>query len=967
MPAAGWKQLIPSTPCFQGEDSFPIAAYSEFMPPPWVGYKPYGHSPPDDTIVREDDPYGWHINEYEEHREMEPGMLLLARQILKKLSRLFDGDPETGIPRVDLTDNPYWTEELAEEKPRPHERCVILMPLALSRTQDDKGRVAWTVFGNSEQGPGKAFWKSFYTAPGKEAPEEEGIGFLCRLLNEVYGLEAEDARDLRRAGFRILPDQDPLCDFWEEELPSWTEQFLLGERASAARIKYLLTFRSFGKLPKGIRHAFLDDKIRLLPFPGSLIFWGQQSYHRLQEQLPFALQIPLVIPIPRSRGPNGLRVPQDGFFHEPTAAQPHPRRVVGPIRNTFKRTHRWDRVHRDQDELALIDREDKLLHVLFSTNPDDMGLYDKPMARNVQIWTDEGELLLDGPRASRTEIKEALHTVQQGGLFGYRFLYPAMRIGRYEVYWHRPLCAYLTADNEAKLIDDAPTGYLTAYVADRPQLDKPVELWPRFDRRPIPLASLPFYHIAGKGPTTARNIRKLHDTRDLIGMRLPRTMARQLLTLAKDDNLETWLSEIPSEDLRHELSGLIEPTETPLPMPPTKRGPHTPLSLTYERTSKRNFEVAYWKTIVALSEGELLNKNTGDPVADDVTQAMLTYHERQLEAMGDYLLAYYHKQIEAAGMTGQVLAGSLPFQWRTDFDYSWMGGWVKNQESPAERNLLVMIPGRDRSRAVIMSDHYDTAYMYDKYEKTYGGRGARIAACGADDNHSATAALMLGAPIFLEMSKAGQLECDIWIIHLTGEEFPSDCLGARALSQRLVEGTLAVHLPGGEVRDLSGVRIEGMYISDMIAHNNDRDRDVFQITPGTGKASMWLAYQAHIATEIWNASALVWNQRAERAGRPPGRRSPHGGAIPEIAPHMILSGEIRPVTDPRSTLYNTDAQILSDAGVPVVLFMENYDISRVGYHDTHDRMANIDLDYGSAFAAIVIETIARAATEEPWA
>jgi len=48
----------------------------------------------------------------------------------------------------------------------------------------------------------------------------------------------------------------------------------------------------------------------------------------------------------------------------------------------------------------------------------------------------------------------------------------------------------------------------------------------------------------------------------------------------------------------------------------------------------------------------------------------------------------------------------------------------------------------------------------------------------------------------------------------------------------------------------------------------------------------------------------------------------------------------------RSTLYNTDGQIFSDVGVPVALFMENYDINRTGYHDSHDTMANIDLDNG---------------------
>lgn len=64
----------------------------------------------------------------------------------------------------------------------------------------------------------------------------------------------------------------------------------------------------------------------------------------------------------------------------------------------------------------------------------------------------------------------------------------------------------------------------------------------------------------------------------------------------------------------------------------------------------------------------------------------------------------------------------------------------------------------------------------------------------------------------------------------------------------------------------------------------------------------------------------------------------------------------------RSFLYNTDGQIFSDVGIPVVLFMENYDISRKGYHDTHDTMENIDLDYCAALTAIAIDTVAAAAS-----
>jgi hypothetical protein len=408
--------------------------------------------------------------------------------------------------------------------------------------------------------------------------------------------------------------------------------------------------------------------------------------------------------------------------------------------------------------------------------------------------------------------------------------------------------------------------------------------------------------------------------------------------------------------LRGDVSKLIV-DEPPLPR---RRGAKIPDSLTYRHTATRPFEVRYWKTISELSEGTFLNKNNADCVRDPISQKMLPYHERHLEGLGDLLLEYYRQKIAAAGLTGKALAGEAPFRWRTDFDYSWMGGWLKNQDGAAERNLITIIPGRDRKRAVIMADHYDTAYMCDKYEKESGGCGARISACGADDNHSATAAMMLAAPIFLDMSKKGLLGCDIWLVHLTGEEFPADSLGTRALIQRLVEGTLRLHLPGGKTKDLSGVQIHGLYVSDMIAHNNDRERDIFQISPGTSKDSFWLAEQAHVAAEIWNESVPIWNEHPERAGKPRGRRSPHGAAIPEVAPFLALCGEVRTPVDPRSTLFNTDGQLYSDAGVPVVLFMENYDINRDGYHDTMDTMANIDLEYGAAVCAITIESVARA-------
>jgi Zn-dependent M28 family amino/carboxypeptidase len=314
-------------------------------------------------------------------------------------------------------------------------------------------------------------------------------------------------------------------------------------------------------------------------------------------------------------------------------------------------------------------------------------------------------------------------------------------------------------------------------------------------------------------------------------------------------------------------------------------------------------------------------------------------------------------------MEGQAIAGELPFKWKTKFDFLQYGGWLGNQEGRTyEKNILVVIPGKSRKQAVVFGDHYDTAYMEDIYDKELGGSGARLAARGADDNYSASSTLLQAAPIFLKLSKEGKLECDIWLLHLTGEEFPADCMGARNFCQSLVEKNLILKIDGETEVDLSDTEIAGVYIMDMIGHNRDTDRDIFQISPGRSAASINLAFQAHLANMIWNESADKWNMQPERLNLYPGKRIKELQKIPDIARHISLKGEVRTQYNPHSSLFNTDCQIFSDTGVPVVLFMENYDINRSGYHDTKDTLENIDLDYGAALAAIAIETVARVAS-----
>src|SRR4029077_6566560 len=134
----------------------------------------------------------------------------------------------------------------------------------------------------------------------------------------------------------------------------------------------------------------------------------------------------------------------------------------------------------------------------------------------------------------------------------------------------------------------------------------------------------------------------------------------------------------------------------------------------------------------------------------------------------------------------------------------------------------------------------------------------------------------------------------VLLIHLTGEEFPSDCLGARHLTQALVEGSLKVREFKGKVRDLSKVRARGVYVSDMGAHRNDHEHNVFQISPGEGAHSAWLGLQAHGANRLWNAAARPGNQRPPRRAPGPGCRVASPRAVPSLARYPVLRGEVRP-------------------------------------------------------------------------
>jgi hypothetical protein len=248
-------------------------------------------------------------------------------------------------------------------------------------------------------------------------------------------------------------------------------------------------------------------------------------------------------------------------------------------------------------------------------------------------------------------------------------------------------------------------------------------------------------------------------------------------------------------------------------------------------------------------------------------------------------------------------------------------------------NVVATLPGRSPER-IVLADHFDVAPTADYDEQAlgqangYGLSDAQIKAIrathrtgtpvpGADDNASGTAAVLEAAHA---LAKGSRPTKTIQFLHLDGEEFPGDSYGAK----QFVARALARKDP-----------IVGVLVLDMIGVNRQRDR-VFQIAPGPGRLSIALAdHAARAATKV-------------AAGYRP---------------------VVRLFDDHRSYLYNTDGQVFSAAGFPVLLFNEhlNYheDLERLGYHDEFDRIELMDWDYAAAIARTAIATAAMGAHDPP--
>ncbi|HTL12925.1 MAG TPA: M28 family peptidase, partial [Bdellovibrionota bacterium] len=225
-----------------------------------------------------------------------------------------------------------------------------------------------------------------------------------------------------------------------------------------------------------------------------------------------------------------------------------------------------------------------------------------------------------------------------------------------------------------------------------------------------------------------------------------------------------------------------------------------------------------------------------------------------------------------------------------------------------QSNLVAVLPATlpgGSGRPLLLADHYDTAFAEDVYAAT----GKRVAVPGADDNGSATAALLRAASLLRDVPRREP----IWLTHLTGEEYPADDLGARELVSWLKRTHWSVR---------------GFWVMDMIGWRAEGDRLV-QISAGDGAEAM--AFAAGVRD-----------------------------AFTRVAPGLLPV--IRQSNDERAYLYNTDGLVFSEAGWPALLVNEHLNalenLERPDYHHTTDLSGIMDMDFAARVALAVIDAAA---------
>ena len=156
-----------------------------------------------------------------------PAQEFWLANIVARLAAPGRGEPAHGIAEHKLDGNPYGQMNCVQHAALPSERYVVLLPLALLRTQDDKGAVRHGHYlGVASRGRRRPFGKVSYVSPREDTSSLRWTLYATIAL--AYGVPLESLGDLAAAGFCILPYRDlaRLPRWPKERLPNWTAPYL---------------------------------------------------------------------------------------------------------------------------------------------------------------------------------------------------------------------------------------------------------------------------------------------------------------------------------------------------------------------------------------------------------------------------------------------------------------------------------------------------------------------------------------------------------------------------------------------------------------------------------------------------------------------------------------------------------------------------------------------------------------------
>src|SRR5271154_6644851 len=109
-----WEQIeAEAQEAVRAAGRFPFRAYSEFMPPPYVGVKPYAPSRASAACTSgASDDHALDITEYEQREDSEAGLSRTASLLVTEIARLARGTSRL-LSHTLLEGNPAWPTALS--------------------------------------------------------------------------------------------------------------------------------------------------------------------------------------------------------------------------------------------------------------------------------------------------------------------------------------------------------------------------------------------------------------------------------------------------------------------------------------------------------------------------------------------------------------------------------------------------------------------------------------------------------------------------------------------------------------------------------------------------------------------------------------------------------------------------------------------------------------------------------------